>query len=102
MRSDLGETLFARALEEGKRMPPEQVVEEILCRETFGSADLAIPGGRVAGDHLGDLSPRECEVAGLVARGLTNHAIAESPGISERTTAVHVHHILKKLSVYIP
>jgi DNA-binding CsgD family transcriptional regulator len=43
------------------------------------------------------LSPRELEVAGLVARGLTNKQIAEALYLSERTAENHVRHILVKL-----
>ncbi len=43
------------------------------------------------------LSPREAEVATLVADGLTNRQIAERLFISERTAQNHVQHILTKL-----
>ncbi len=52
-------------------------------------------------DRLGGeptaLSPREAEVATLVAEGLTNRQIAERLFISERTAQNHVQHILTKL-----
>jgi DNA-binding NarL/FixJ family response regulator len=43
------------------------------------------------------LSPREQEVAVLIARGLTNRRIARELSISERTVTTHVGHILGKL-----
>ncbi|HVN50206.1 MAG TPA: LuxR C-terminal-related transcriptional regulator, partial [Acidimicrobiales bacterium] len=43
------------------------------------------------------LSPREDEVAALVARGLTNRQIAHELYLSERTAQNHVQHILTKL-----
>jgi DNA-binding CsgD family transcriptional regulator len=43
------------------------------------------------------LSPREAEVADLVAEGLTNRQIAMRLVISERTAQNHVQHILTKL-----
>ena len=43
------------------------------------------------------LSPRELEVAALVARGLTNKQIGETLFVSERTAENHVQHILVKL-----
>ena len=43
------------------------------------------------------LSPREREVAGLVAQGLTNRQIAEQLVISERTAETHVEQIRSKL-----
>ena len=45
------------------------------------------------------LSRRENEVAVLVARGLSNRAIAAQLGITLGTVNVHVEHILNKLSV---
>ena len=43
------------------------------------------------------LSPRELEVARLVAQGLTNKQIGETLFVSERTAENHVRHILVKL-----
>src|SRR5581483_9066359 len=45
------------------------------------------------------LSPREREVLGMVAQGLTNREIAAALFISEATAKLHVHHILDKLGV---
>jgi DNA-binding CsgD family transcriptional regulator len=44
------------------------------------------------------LSPRELEVARLVARGLTNKQIGQTLYVSERTAENHVQHILIKLA----
>jgi DNA-binding NarL/FixJ family response regulator len=46
-----------------------------------------------------DLTDREHEVLRLLARGLSNRALAESLGISENTARIHVAHILQKLGV---
>jgi DNA-binding NarL/FixJ family response regulator len=43
------------------------------------------------------LTPREREVASLVAQGLPNREIAAALTISERTAENHVEHILTKL-----
>ncbi|WP_448627121.1 helix-turn-helix transcriptional regulator [Geodermatophilus sp. URMC 64] len=45
------------------------------------------------------LTPREREVAALVARGLTNRQIAAQLCLSERTAQNHVQHILTKLDL---
>lgn len=45
------------------------------------------------------LSPRECEVAELVAQGLSNRDIAERLTIALRTATTHVDHIMRKLGV---
>jgi DNA-binding CsgD family transcriptional regulator len=52
---------------------------------------------QVASGRPAALSPREVEVAQLVAVGLTNRQIAERLVISERTAQNHVQHILTKL-----
>lgn len=49
---------------------------------------------------LADLSPRELEVLGLVADGLSNRAIAERLVLSEKTVARHVANIYVKLGVH--
>ena len=56
-------------------------------------------GGRFDGAPGVPLSPREREVAALVARGLTNHQVAASLGLSDRTAAKHVGNILAKLGL---
>lgn len=52
---------------------------------------------QLAGGRSAALSPREMEVARLVAEGLTNRQIAVRLVISERTAQNHVQHILTKL-----
>jgi non-specific serine/threonine protein kinase len=47
----------------------------------------------------GLLTRRECEVATLIARGLTNVQIASELIVSERTVDTHAEHIRAKLDV---
>jgi len=49
--------------------------------------------------QLDDLTPREQEVLGLVAEGLSNAAIAERLVITKRAVERHVHAIFWKLSL---
>jgi DNA-binding CsgD family transcriptional regulator len=62
-------------------------------------AGVRVPGttGRAAGPH--GLSPREFEVATLVAEGCTNQQIAERLFLSIRTVETHLSHIFAKLGV---
>jgi DNA-binding CsgD family transcriptional regulator len=66
--------------------------------EGWAAADLhelRHPDGRYS-----PLSAREIEVAGLVAKGLTNRAMAQHLRISERTAENHVKNILDKLGLH--
>ncbi len=54
---------------------------------------------RVADPALGRLTPREVEVLGLLARGMSNIDIAERLFVSEATTKTHVSNVLSKLGL---
>lgn len=55
------------------------------------------PSTAPAPDRANPLTPREQQVARLVASGRTNRQIGRALGIAEKTTEVHVHHIIGKL-----
>jgi len=94
VRARLGVAAFDAAWHAGQAMPVEEAVAYALATEphvdnTTPEASIAEPGAA--------LSPREREVAALVAQGLTNRQIAERLVVTERTAAAHVEHILAKL-----
>jgi DNA-binding NarL/FixJ family response regulator len=80
-------------------------LERTAAAKTLASlgADAALAGlpdpaiGR--SETPGGLSPREVEVIGLVAKGLTNKQIASELVISEKTVARHLSNIFTKVGV---
>ncbi|MEU6619759.1 AAA family ATPase [Streptomyces litmocidini] len=67
------------------------------CLRTLNGLGLERPAARGRRGYGGRLSPREREVAELLARGATNQDIAQSLFLSPRTVEKHVAHVLKKL-----
>ncbi|MFD0203641.1 MULTISPECIES: ATP-binding protein [Saccharothrix] len=87
-RSALGDERFEAAYRVGVTMKEDQVVS------------YAVPEPREGGATRRDaspLTPREREVADLVARGLGNQQIAESLVVARRTAETHVANIMTKL-----
>jgi DNA-binding NarL/FixJ family response regulator len=64
--------------------------------ERFAPREMA--SGRANGD-LSALTPRELEVLGLIARGLSNSELAAALTLSEATVKTHVARILAKLQL---
>jgi DNA-binding CsgD family transcriptional regulator len=85
---DRARRLAAAVLHDAERtgMRPSAQRAGMLLRE--------LPRRRV---RTARLTPRELEVARLVAEGLTNRQLAVRLGITERTAETHVDHILTKL-----
>ncbi|MBV9599495.1 MAG: LuxR family transcriptional regulator [Chloroflexi bacterium] len=90
VRGSTGVDAFEAARAEGRAMPLATAVAFALAA---GQADRLSPAAS------SPLSRRELEVAGLIARGLSNREIAEALVIAERTTEAHVTHILSKLGL---
>jgi DNA-binding NarL/FixJ family response regulator len=63
-----------------------------------GRVDPGGPRGPVP-DRAGPLTPREREVAALVARGLSNRAIARELVITEATAERHLGNVFAKLGL---
>jgi predicted ATPase/DNA-binding CsgD family transcriptional regulator len=86
--ADLGADRFTRAFDRGRTTPRADVLPSVLGEPDLGRADGAAPAL---------LTPREEEIAELVAQGLTNREIARRLVISPRTADGHVERILVKL-----
>jgi non-specific serine/threonine protein kinase len=88
-RTQLGAVAFGLARSAGRRLSIDQIVQE--AKEIQQGTRTMSAASFVA------LTPRETEVARLIARGLTNYQIAAHLVITEATAAKHVEHILDKL-----
>ena len=98
-RTHLTDEAWEAALAEGRAMSFEDAAEYALSEWTERATATDVQDSSTYAEAMGDLTPREREVANLVARGLTNRQIATELTISERTAANHVAKILKKLGL---
>lgn len=89
IRHALGERAFQAAHREGRTLGIQGAIVYALSEPPRGTTP---PAGTAT-----NLTKREWQVADLVAKGLTNRAIAASLVISDRTAQGHVEHILTKL-----
>ncbi|WP_084000251.1 ATP-binding protein [Actinomadura kijaniata] len=87
----VGEERYDAAFQDGLRAPIADAVGYALDQ----TAALAPSRGEPCGGS--PLSPRERQVAELVAQGMSNREIAERLVISRRTADSHIEHILGKL-----
>ena len=97
LRDRLGEQAFEDAWADRRAMSLEQAIEYALTL-TEGASAPAVLAEQPATDKPSDpLTPREREVAVLVARGLTDAQLAEGLVIGRRTAEKHVANCLGKL-----
>ncbi|MGD0880595.1 MAG: response regulator transcription factor [Acidimicrobiales bacterium] len=91
-----------------KTMPSHELVVALrdACEGHGGLGLGGMPQGRGEKDPTGattetdeQLTAREAEVVGLVARGMSNKAIARQLGISTRTVEGHLNHVFDKLGI---
>ena len=97
--AQLGAEAFEAARAAGQSLTVGEAIEEALREEAPAPAAAILPAAASSAPAADPLSPREREVAALIARGLTNGAIARQLVISEWTVDTHVRHILTKLDV---
>jgi predicted ATPase/DNA-binding CsgD family transcriptional regulator len=102
-RSRLGEAAWEEALAQGRAMRLEEAIEYALSEEepsaTPSSTTTEQPSFPSAPEHPAGLTPRQVEVLGLVAAGMTNAQIAKELFISLRTVETHLTSIYHKLGV---
>jgi predicted ATPase/DNA-binding CsgD family transcriptional regulator len=77
----------------GRTMPPLEASDLAMAVASGGA-----PGDPARTQQV-PLTPRERQVAALVASGRTNRQIGRVLGISEKTAEVHLHHVMSKLDV---
>jgi non-specific serine/threonine protein kinase len=90
----IGEEAYAVAFARGRAMTIDEGV-------TFAVADEQTPkpASRVKAAPDTELTPRQLEVARLIADDLTNRQIADRLFLSERTVETHITNILNKLGL---
>ncbi|WFR72499.1 response regulator transcription factor [Prescottella defluvii] len=89
VRRALGDRTFDATVRQGSALTLDETVAFAI--------DDRLPQEATPERSATDLTPREQEVADLVAQGLTNKAIADQLVISQRTVQGHVEHVLAKL-----
>ena len=89
-----------------KTLPSHELVEALrdACTGTGRLGAHPIGRGEKDAGHLaaspyGELTARETAVVSLVARGMSNKAIAHDLGISPRTVEGHLNHVFEKLGI---
>jgi non-specific serine/threonine protein kinase len=92
-RATLGQAAFDRAWFAGRALTLDRAVDYALTV----LPSLAGGDSRPAPRRDEGLTPREQEVAALLARGLTNRQIAAELVMAQKTVATHVSAILNKL-----
>jgi predicted ATPase/DNA-binding SARP family transcriptional activator/DNA-binding CsgD family transcriptional regulator len=98
-RTHLGDEAWEAALNEGRVMSLEDAADYALSEWAARATATVAQDPSTYAEAMGGLTPREREVATLVARGLTNRRVSAELSISERTAANHVAKILRKLGL---
>jgi non-specific serine/threonine protein kinase len=93
-RTKLSDAVVAAAWTIGHAMSLEDAVG--YARSPVEEAAAASKAPAAAKDQL---TPRQREVAALIAQGLTNRQIGERLVVTEAAAAKHVEHILDKLGI---
>jgi non-specific serine/threonine protein kinase len=98
-RAEIGDDAFAAIWAEGWALPIDRAVERALALAGSAADAEPAPVQRSDAGRASSLTPREREVAALIARGLTNRQIAAELIVAERTVDTHVRNVLGKLNL---
>jgi non-specific serine/threonine protein kinase len=96
-RHALGEARFEQAAARGRELPEEEIVDYALHAATPHEHAHGKAAPRRTDANLALLTPRQREVAEMVAQGMSNKEIASRLVVSLRTAEGHVESILTKL-----
>lgn len=91
VRDALGDRAFTAAFQRGATLTADRAIAYALENKPAARLRLAAPEAAAV------LTRRECQVAELVAQGLSNKDIAAKLVIAQRTAETHVERILTKL-----
>ncbi|GAA4084789.1 ATP-binding protein [Actinomadura miaoliensis] len=89
-REALGAQAFLAAVQRGAGLPYEAALAYALEERAPAAASQSAV-------ETSPLTPRETEIAGLVAQGMSNKDIAATLVIAQRTVEGHIEHIMNKL-----
>ncbi|MFF2902436.1 ATP-binding protein [Streptomyces sp. NPDC057966] len=99
LRETLGDTEYERWYGVGARLSGTEILDAVRADTDSPLAGQRLPRSRPGSPATDVLTPREREVATLVAQGLSNREVAERLVISKRTADTHVERILTKLAI---
>jgi DNA-binding NarL/FixJ family response regulator len=97
LRRTLGDTAFDAAWNDGNNIPLEEIIEHALNPVQMPPDAASLSSAQVAKVKFGGLTPREREVAVLIAQGKANREIAEVMVVGVKTVETYVTRILNKL-----
>jgi non-specific serine/threonine protein kinase len=90
----LGGNVFDSVFAEGRLLGTEQAIAYALG-EASPAKGVSSPDDAL----IGSLTPRESQVAGMLAEGMSNKQIAQALVVAPRTVETHIEHIFTKLGV---
>jgi predicted ATPase/DNA-binding CsgD family transcriptional regulator len=97
IRAQLGETKFIKVWVEGRALKMEQTIEEAM--QITSTQKSSVPFIAQPADSPERLNERELEILRLIARGLSNHEIANQLVLAVSTVKWYINNIFGKLHV---